>query len=1187
MSDGLGELLSSSGHGQAAWGEALGSLGLQTKTDLLLRTASPRQLAELQQRLSERLAGAPASLAAELRRLAQRSRLVAGGFPDPSPETQSPVLFTAPHSIYLRREGHAHHVPEWHTSDLARKFARAVKAAFLTWTKDEERRNKELFDIAGEPDGTNSDPNFTLRGDLCTSPWTCELRELREKFGPRPCLHVDLHGCRNPRQNRGSHVVVGLKAMELAGREGVENLRRELQLVLSIVLKGFIVSVHPQKSLTGALEDDRCTLTQQSLSVEGGAWTHAVQIELCARLRKVLSESTTLQTLLAQGILIAWVMAFRLELGVGWLPARTQCVNTMQEWMARCTDFHSRQDIAADARPKRRKKALKAKAARASDESEEEPERLSANNEASGFLCAGPSPELAAELDAEGEELWLQVWEAMRRAAEVARPGPQAGAGEVPGPRPAEAARLSGELSSRRAKGDGPGEVAALLSLAELHAEDGSGGLALRVAEEARALARELGDTAQEAEAIRAVANARLLQGSIDDAGTLAEQEMARFQEAGDINAEAFMQLVVADVLMKKGRSREAHRLAESASDVFRRLGNRKGEASAVEALASTSFSLGYTKRTLKAAERALSLYRSLGKKKMQAAMLRAMASVYTRAAQGPEAMESALESHDLCLELGDRKGEAASLNAMASAHLIRGDGAADALDAALRAMRLSREVTDMRGQVAAWSMLARAHLSLGDLQEALAAANEALGLSRTLEDLGLMAGSMETIMGIYSQTGAGSKALLKAKAEFRLARTSSSVKMLAATLQWIASAQQMCNQGDEAVKNAVQARELLKNAQDRKGEALACNVLATYLAAVQRWPEALGACEESAALHRELGDVPGVAQALQLKADLCWQQDDQDGALEAARQQQRAYQEASYKEEEADALLRTSEMVCKTKGVQAALKSVKAARLLFQECGDRESEAKALLQIADLHLEDEGLSLALKVAKEAQEVSQAAENTRGEADALLTIARVHLMQSEAAAENGKSSGKQGLRDAILAAEMSRKSYESLEDAEGLAASLQLASRCYLCSVDGEGALQAAGDALELNELLENPRGCAAALLSAAMAQRLLREHEAALGFASRAASLAAEIGDTAAQRQAEQLLALLASGGEAPADAPCTRAAPCKRSAETLPVQAANTGASARRRAGDSDPAVGECQHASPHGALHRPARP
>lgn len=350
MDDGLEDLLQRLAGGsnrktQAALA-ALGESGLYTVSDLVFATETVGARTHLQEECAGRArddgVNLPSHFIDGLRMAVQESRLAYSGFPDPPPATSTAVLFTAPHALYLQRPGHKPHKPEAYTQHLARDFAQIVGGAFLTWTRREEARAKEYYKTKGQPDPTNADPNFTLCSELDISPWTRNLREVRYLFGVgRLCLHVDLHGCKDPGPEGGSDIIVGLGAMQEVKSPACSFFKLALGLTLgAVALHGFSVNTEPTK-LTGLSPDgDRRTLTQQSMSEEGGAWTYAVQLELSRSLRLELSRKREMRFMLAKAILVAFSLAYV------WQHKPQNCVYypvlEVKEWHAACKSFHAK-----------------------------------------------------------------------------------------------------------------------------------------------------------------------------------------------------------------------------------------------------------------------------------------------------------------------------------------------------------------------------------------------------------------------------------------------------------------------------------------------------------------------------------------------------------------------------------------------------------------------------------------------------------------------------------------------------------------------------------------------------------------------------------------------------------------------------------------------------------------------------
>lgn len=287
----------------------LGNAGLKTHSDLLSMIPSKEVL--VKKRIASSISWfgfkLPEGLLDALRIEALQQRLAFSGFQ--AAMVSIPILFTAPRSIHLHREGQKPHKPETFTSRLAKQFAKEQQLACLVWAASEEERIKKLYESTGDADPLNSDPHFTDCQEFLINPWTQKIRQIRGILGAtRQCLHVDLHGCKDPGPDRGSHLVVGLHAMELAECEDVEEFRANLRKMLEVALQGWSVNVNPLRSLAGARKDDKCTLTQQSLHRNGGSWTHSVQLEMSKSLRQRLVKSENMRAAMVKAIVNAWTL---------------------------------------------------------------------------------------------------------------------------------------------------------------------------------------------------------------------------------------------------------------------------------------------------------------------------------------------------------------------------------------------------------------------------------------------------------------------------------------------------------------------------------------------------------------------------------------------------------------------------------------------------------------------------------------------------------------------------------------------------------------------------------------------------------------------------------------------------------------------------------------------------------------
>jgi hypothetical protein len=226
---------------------------------------------------------------------------------------KKPVVFTAPHTLELFRDGKDIHKVEDYSGTLAKRFAEIVCGSCITWTTNERDR----IAAQGVPDKTNRDPNFLEDGELCQSPWFAALRSQREQLAPlwsemgamSACMHVDIHGMKDPLGD-GADCQIGTAAMRRnLGDTRADEFCRRIEKYLRPVLQEILIKGGNGRTmdLEAGLETSRPkfegdwgaasrrnTLTQLSTnqrlfgSCGSMCYTHAVQIELSLRLRKLL-----------------------------------------------------------------------------------------------------------------------------------------------------------------------------------------------------------------------------------------------------------------------------------------------------------------------------------------------------------------------------------------------------------------------------------------------------------------------------------------------------------------------------------------------------------------------------------------------------------------------------------------------------------------------------------------------------------------------------------------------------------------------------------------------------------------------------------------------------------------------------------------------------------------------------------
>jgi len=263
-----------------------------------------------------------------LRAVIRRLRLVCE-LP-PCQARRAPIVFTAPHTLELQRDGCVTHAREDYTGTIALRLADLIGGAYIGWATQERDRVKALINNTGAPDASNRDPNYLRDDEQRDSPWFNALRSAREQLGAAVLreegrtvvgyLHVDVHGTRDPPVWEVD-CMLGTGAM--GDGECTRAFRSRLESELRPLLQsietagGGRMDLHAGGELTPApfFSGCRCgarnTLTQTSTncalwqSVGSMPFSLAVQVELSLRLRKYLVASPAHLKRFALGIVHA------------------------------------------------------------------------------------------------------------------------------------------------------------------------------------------------------------------------------------------------------------------------------------------------------------------------------------------------------------------------------------------------------------------------------------------------------------------------------------------------------------------------------------------------------------------------------------------------------------------------------------------------------------------------------------------------------------------------------------------------------------------------------------------------------------------------------------------------------------------------------------------------------------------
>ena len=254
------------------------------------------------------------------------------------PAPRPAVLFSAPHTIFLRRDGHRDHLKESTTRLVATECARYAAGSCLTWSA----MQTTIWANSGMSDRANRDPNYLHRSELGGDPFHSAIRAFCGAARARgsAVVHFDIHGRRDYSAaigNDQSDCDVGTGAVrQLHGAEVAERVAEAVGAALRLAFDGvtFVaprrkkgakgrvakkvppianaaapvplrpLAVHTSPQLQGAkpVESGYLTMTQQSLVCGAGV---SVQLELSARLRNRLRKDRALLQKVAHALWLA------------------------------------------------------------------------------------------------------------------------------------------------------------------------------------------------------------------------------------------------------------------------------------------------------------------------------------------------------------------------------------------------------------------------------------------------------------------------------------------------------------------------------------------------------------------------------------------------------------------------------------------------------------------------------------------------------------------------------------------------------------------------------------------------------------------------------------------------------------------------------------------------------------------
>jgi serine/threonine protein kinase/tetratricopeptide (TPR) repeat protein len=255
------------------------------------------------------------------------------------------------------------------------------------------------------------------------------------------------------------------------------------------------------------------------------------------------------------------------------------------------------------------------------------------------------------------------------------------------------------ELRSAETSGDAKQRADAHYRVAKARQHLSEHAQALKSAQTAEALYRELGDRPGQASALALRASVLNAQSRHQEAIALFQQALATFEELGHQAGILDVYVNLAPLLADNGDTDGAVAMLERARGLARNAGDRESEAHALLRLAWIHKQRDQLDRALPLYEQALALAREQGEKEIESATLNELGIILRRQGQLDEAEQRFWEGLRIARAIDDAAGVSSRLNNLALTMRLQGK-LDDALDKLVEALAVEERLGD-HGRVA------------------------------------------------------------------------------------------------------------------------------------------------------------------------------------------------------------------------------------------------------------------------------------------------------------------------------------------------------------------------------------------------------------------------------------------------------------------------------------------------------
>jgi len=559
-------------------------------------------------------------------------------------------------------------------------------------------------------------------------------------------------------------------------------------------------------------------------------------------------------------------------------------------------------------------------------------------------------------------------------------------------------------------------EASMLFSVAEEHIdEDEDYDAALKAAEDAAAIFKQLGNMRGLADAVRLVIHAisgkaadyrwnekgnsdtNLCGQTLLKAEERAQEELDKFKEAGDKVGEGCMQLSLAELGLYPERARVVERREQSleqatqAEELFREVGDKKFEADSMYLLASIHLIKGHFEESGRFCEGALAIYRELASRKEEAKTMHLLACSLLRGDQFTAAIAAAKDSLQIFRELELKKFIAFEAFCIAGWYVRRAQGK-EALSFAKESLELFQQLDCGRGwQAGARDMVVHAQLEKGDKKLAMKLAKEGITKFADSDDKRSQILARRSLVKLQVAKDNLSDALLEAETSLEASRELEDKTMEATMLHEVAELHIMNESYDQALSAVLEAQQLCQDIGDKEQEGYVLDTVNRIHQAKGDFKMAAQVAGEQQDLYVELGDKSLEAKSLLNLSEAKANEGMLDDALASATESQAIFQDMNDKRSEGCAWNMIAAIHQANKMMDLSQQANQKMQALWTECDDDRLNALGLREVANLHLDREEPEEALKVANEARSLAKKSQNKYFEVEMLMVVADAQM----------------------------------------------------------------------------------------------------------------------------------------------------------------------------------------------------